>query len=226
MQNRAYQLALLSRKKTILRKKKQFVYFVHVLDEKGYPTGKYETKFDKEFEPLENTNGDKWHYVNLYGEPVEDNSKPSKDGNVVVGLCTMQYLILDVDERFEADVRDFAENYAKFQRLGSSLVGKTSNSTQRDLYGNVLGNYVIVFGLPISWEEISWHLKEARRLGMIKKVNAVFARFGYITSRTNAKNKDIPPPKIVKFFANGSMLGIKDYVSFWNLTKDTGFLNH
>jgi hypothetical protein len=66
------------------------------------------------------------------------------------------------------------------------------------------------------------HLTEARRLGMTKRVYAVFARFGYITERVNAKNKDIAPPEIVKFFSNGDMRKIRDYVQFLNRYNNLG----
>ena len=92
-----------------------------------------------------------------------------------------------------------------------------------DLYRQRLGKYCVVFGKPISWEEIRWHIKEARRLGMIERTVVIMTRFGNITERANAKNDKTPPPKIVKFFANGDMRGIRDYVSFLNRNKDLGF---
>jgi len=215
---RTYQLAL-NGKKTIFRKKKPVVYFIK--DEEG----KYVAKNVKKFEPCDYPlSGDNWYHANLYGNQAVEVNEPSEDGNVVLGFCTVSSLILDVDLQTKKRVLEFADTYAEFQGLGSSLVTKTSDSTQRDLLGNRLSNYGIIFGKPyLSWEEIAWHLSEARRLGMTKRVNAVFARFGYITERVNAKNKDIPPPEIVKFFPHGDMRAIRNYIQFLNRYKNLGF---
>ena len=72
------------------------------------------------------------------------------------------------------------------------------------------------------WEEISWHIKEARRLGMIERAFTKLRKFGYITERVNAKNNNTPAPKIIKFYANGSMIGIRDYVRFLNRYGNMG----
>jgi hypothetical protein len=229
---RAYQLALVSGKKTLLRKKKPLVYFVRKEVEKQMvgsitelsrnwtKVGEimYEARDVKKFEPCDYPlSGDNWFHADLFGERAVEKSEPSKDGNVVIGFCTVSSLILDVDLQTEEKVFEFADTYAEFQGLGSSLVTKTSESNQRDLLGNRLANWGIIFGKPeMCWEEIAWHLAEARRLGMIKRVNAVFARFGYITERVNAKNKEIPPPKIAKFFPHGEMRAIRNYVQFLN----------
>lgn len=57
---------------------------------------------------------------------------------------------------------------------------------------------------------------------MIERAFTKLREFGYITIRVNAKNDKIPPPRIIKFFANGDMRGIRDYVSFLNRYKDLG----
>ena len=106
--------------------------------------------------------------------------------------------------------------------MGSSLVVKTSDNYLTDFFGNKLGKYCVVFGKPLSWEEISWHIKEARRLGMIERAFTKLRKFGYITERVNAKNNNTPAPKIIKFYANGSMIGIRDYVRFLNRYGNMG----
>jgi hypothetical protein len=234
---RAYQLAL-SGKKTILRKKKPIVYFVRKEVKKEFIGSLTElcqnwmnegnimhvAKDVKRFEPHDvPLSGKNWYNADLYGGKAFDETEPSKEGNVVLGFCTISSLILDVDLQTKERVLKFADTYAEFQGLGSSLVTKTSDSTQKDLLGNRLSNWAIIFGKAnMCWEEIAWHLGEARRLGMTKRVNAVFARFGYITERANAKNKDIAPPEIVKFFPHGDMRKIRDYVQFWNRYKNLG----
>jgi hypothetical protein len=222
MRSKTYQLAL-SGKKTLFKRKQPFVYFVRLYDEKGYPTGEHEVRDVKKFESCDYPlSGDTWYHKDLYGNRATESIPPFK-GNIVIGYSSSCYLILDCDLQTKATVLYFAKEYTQFHNLGSVLVMRTSKSTQRDLYKNKLANYAVIFGLPLPWEEIAWHLQEARRLGMVNRVNSVFARFGYITSRINAKNKDTPPPKIIKFFGNGSMLGIRDYVQFLNRYKDFGF---
>lgn len=235
---RWYQLAL-SGKKTILHKKKAIVYFVRKEVEKevvGSLTEltknwmkvgdvMYIAKDAKKFEfhdiPL---SGDNWFHADLYGKKAVDKPTRSKGGNVVLGFCTVTSLILDVDLQTKERVFEFADTYAEFQGLGSSLVTKTSDSTQRDLFLNRLSNWGIIFGkADMCQEEIAWHLSETRRLGMIKRVNAVFARFGYITERVNAKNKHISAPTIAKFFAHGNMRAIRNYVQFLNRYRNLGF---
>jgi len=226
---RTYQLAL-SGKKTIFHKKKPIVYFIRVScidpieESNDFEKEVYLAKDVKKFDPCDYPlSGDKWLHSNLCGERAVEKIEPSKDGNVVLGFCTVSSLILDVDEQLKERVLEFADIYAEFQGLGSSLVTETSKSSQRDLLGNELANYCIVFGKPnMCWEEVSWHLSEARRLGMVKRVNAVFARFEYITERANSKNKNIPPPKILKFFPHGDMRKIRDYVQFLNRYKALG----
>jgi hypothetical protein len=219
---RAYQLAL-SGKKTLFKRKKPTLYYVNVYDEKGYPTGEHKVSYITKFKPCDYPlSGDNWYHKDLYGNRATE-AIPPFNGNIVIGYSSSCYLILDCDLQTKATVIYFAKKYTKFHGLGSVLVMRTSKSSQEDLYMNKLANYAVIFGLPLPWEEIAWHLQEVRRLGMVNRVNSVFARFGYITSRINAKNKDTPPPQIVKFFANGSMLGIRDYFQFLNRYKDFGF---
>ena len=90
-------------------------------------------------------------------------------GNVILAFTSDTVLMLDCDLKREDEVIEFAEEYAKFHKLGSVLVMKTSDSNQLDLYGNRLGNYCVIFGKPLSWEEIRWHIKEAYKLGMLTR---------------------------------------------------------
>lgn len=91
-------------------------------------------------------------------------------GNVVIGFTTNSYLMLDCDLQREEDVLRFAEEYAKFHKLGSSLVMETSNPKQMELdLKHLLKNFCVIFGKRIAWEENKWHVKEAYRLGWLLK---------------------------------------------------------
>ena len=235
---RSYQLALLSGKKTILKVKEPIVRFVrwhliqHIeecadLDKVVWIPKLIVTEKEKIRELRESNvplSGLHWCNNDLYGNPAkEPPSKPS-DGNVVLGLSTSCNLILDIDYQAENEVLEFAQEYAQYHKLGAIAIFKTSDKYRTDLFGNKLGKYCAVFGKYIGWEEIRWHIKEARRLGMIERTVVIMTRFGDITERANAKNKDTPPPRLIKFFPNnhGDMHGIRDYVSYWNLSKDLG----
>jgi hypothetical protein len=101
--------------------------------------------------------GDGWYNKDLYGNRATEAHTISKDGNVVIGhsnSAPFLYLILDIDLQTKETVLWFAKKYAKFHHLGSSLVLQTSESSLLDLFGNRLGNFCVVFGLPIGWEEI------------------------------------------------------------------------
>jgi hypothetical protein len=236
---REYQLALLSGKKTLLKVKEPILKFVrrtviqHIeecadLEKVVYIPKLVTTEEDKLRKLTESDaplSGNDWYNADLYGKrAVEPPSKPS-EGNVVLGFSTSCNLILDIDYQAEDIVLEFAKEYSKFHDLGSSVVLKTSDKYRTDLFGNKLGKYCAVFGKYIDWEEIRWHIKEARRLGMIERTVVIMTRFGDITERANAKNKDTPPPKLIKFFPNnhGDMHGIRDYVSYLNRNKELGF---
>lgn len=110
----------------------------------------------------------------------------SKDGNVVIGFCTRNLLMLDLDLHSEAVAKKFVKCYSKFHKLGSVLLLKTSDSTVADAFGNELNNYSAIFGKVLSWKEIMWHLKECLRLEMIEPAFLRLRKFGYITIRVNA----------------------------------------
>lgn len=234
---RSYQLALLSGKKTLPKVKEPIVTFVrqtviqHIEEcadlEKVVYIPQYLVSESEEMRRLIESDvplsGKAWHNADLYGnKAIEPASKPS-DGNVVIGFSTSSNLILDIDFQAEETVFEFAKEYAKFHDLGSSVVLKTSDKYRTDLFCNKLGKYCVVFGKYLGWEEIRWHILEARRLGMIERTVVIMTQFGDITERANAKNKDTPPPRLIKFFANGDMHGIRDYVSYLNRNKDLGF---
>lgn len=146
----------------------------------------------------------------------------SDDGNVVLGYTSSSVLMLDCDLKREEEVKAFAEECAKFYGLGSALVMRTSKSTQVDLYGRSLGNYCIIFGKILDWQEIRWHVQEAYRLGMVNRAFTALREFGYITIRVNAKNNKIPYPESLYFFQNGDDTGIVKFLEHWNICKDLG----
>ena len=54
--------------------------------------------------------------------------------------------MLDLDLHTEAVAKKFVKSYSKFHELGSVLLLRTSDSTQRDLFGNELNKYAAIFG--------------------------------------------------------------------------------
>lgn len=144
------------------------------------------------------------------------------DGNVVLAYQSDCVLMLDCDLKREDEVIEFAKEYAKFHDLGSALVMKTSENGQVDLFGEPLANFCIIFGKVLSWEEIRWHIREAYRLGMVKKDFTALRDFGFITIRVNAKNNKIPHPKIVYYFPKGDNRGVKGFLKHWVMCKNLG----
>ena len=149
----------------------------------------------------------------------------SKDGNVVIGFCTNNILMLDLDLHTEATAKAFVKSYSEFHKLGSVLLLKTSDSNQIDLLGNRLKKYAAIFGKPLIWDEILWHIKECRRLGMIERSFLNLRKFGYITIRVNAKNAKIPPPKVVAHYRLGDNTGVVLFLKFRKSCKDLGKQN-
>jgi hypothetical protein len=145
------------------------------------------------------------------------------EGNVVLGYCSDTTLMLDVDNQMEETVRDFAFSYTKHHRLGSVLIVKTSECGQLNLFGNRLASFAVIFGkCPLGWEEIQWHVTEARRLGMIERSFLRLRKFGYITIRVNDKNNRVPHPKIVGYYRNGDKTGIFRYLGFYSRCRKLG----
>jgi hypothetical protein len=156
-------------------------------------------------------------------EPTECRSN---DGNVVIGFCSTNILMLDLDYHTVAVAKKFSRSYAVFHSLGSALLLKTSDSTQVDLFGNKLDKFSVVFGKNLSWQEIQWHIKECRRLGMIERSFLNLRKFGSITIRVNAKNDSIPPPTIIKLYKLGDMTGIKEFCEFKKIAEPLGKSNN
>lgn len=145
-----------------------------------------------------------------------------KDGNIVLGFCSNTFLMLDLDLHTEAVAKAFSKSYSEFHDLGSALLILTSKSTQIDLFGNKLNKYAVIFGKLLTWDEIIWHIKEARRLGMIERSFLNLRKFGYITIRVNAKNDKTPPPKTVALYHLGDMTGIINFNEFRKACKNLG----
>lgn len=143
-------------------------------------------------------------------------------GNVVIGYTSSTFLMIDVDTGERKRVLDFAKQYTKKYRLGSVLVLLTSVDPQTDLSGNKLGKYAIIFGKPIAYAEVQWHINEARRLGMCERKFLVMRKLSYVTIRANAKNRKTPYPEIAAFIPNGDCTGIKHYMEIWRNSKHLG----
>jgi hypothetical protein len=149
----------------------------------------------------------------------------SDKGNVVLAYTSDCHLMLDCDLKREDEVVLFSEEYSKFHDLGSSAVWKTSDTPQVDLYGKRLGNYCIIFGKVLSWDEIQWHIGECYRQGMVNKGFTALRKFGSITIRVNAKNDKIPPPMPISYFSNGSKEARKGVMAFtrhWVMCRKMG----
>lgn len=146
-------------------------------------------------------------------------------GNVVLAYTSDSHLMLDCDLQREDETIEFAEEYSKFHDLGSALVIETSRPKQMDLSldkDNLLNRYSIIFGKIIGWEEIRWHIREAYRLGMVKRDFLALREFGSITIRVSAKNDEIPYPKIVSYFRNGDRKGVMRFLRHWVMCKTMG----
>ena len=144
------------------------------------------------------------------------------DGNVVLGYTSDSILMLDCDLQREDEVKEFAEEYTKYHDLGSALVMRTSKSTQVDLFFRPLGNYCVIFGKVLDWQEIKWHVTEAYRLGMVNRAFMALREFGSITIRVNAKNKKIPYPEPLHYFKNGDETGVKEFLEYWAMHRRLG----
>lgn len=149
----------------------------------------------------------------------------SDRGNVVIGYTSDSHLMLDYDLMKETKAVGFTRKYSKFHNLGSSITILTSEVKQMDLSldkNNLLNRYTAVFGKIIDWEESRWHVKEAYRLKMVKKDFVAIRKFGSITIRVNAKNDEIPAPKIVDYFPNGDRRGVMGFLRHWVMCRSLG----
>lgn len=146
-------------------------------------------------------------------------------GNVVLGYETSCHLMLDYDLKTKAQAVGFTRKYAKYHDLGSALTILTSQPKQMDLSldkDNLLNKFSAIFGKPIIWEEIQWHVKEAYELGMVDKSFLALRDYGSITIRLNAKNPDILAPKIVDYFDNGDDRGVMSFLRRWVMCRKLG----
>jgi hypothetical protein len=149
----------------------------------------------------------------------------SEKGNVVIGFCSDNILMLDLDLHTEETAKAFVKSYSKFHNLGSVLLLKTSDSKQIDLFRNKLNKYSAIFGKVLVWEEVLWHINETRRLGMVERSFANLRKFGFITIRVNAKNDKTPPPKVIAYYQSGDNRGILCFLEFRKAFKDIGKIN-
>jgi hypothetical protein len=151
-------------------------------------------------------------------------NSPSHDesGNIVVGYTSDSILMLDVDFKPQKEVIEFAKEYTEFHDLGSVLIIRTSESSQVDLFGNQLGNFCIIFGRILPWEETKWHIKEAYRLGMVKKNFLVMREIDLITIRVNAKNSEIPHPEVVYYLQKRTVKGVYKFLEYWIWHRNLG----
>ena len=144
------------------------------------------------------------------------------EGNVVIGHTVDSNLMLDYDMQTEDKAIKFTKKYAKFHKLGSALVCLTSEPKQMTFDGHILNNYCGIFGKKIDKREVMLHVKEAYRLGMVKKDFLALRQFGYITIRVNAKNDEKPYPKPIYYFRNGDSRGVMEFLRLWATCKNLG----
>lgn len=146
-----------------------------------------------------------------------------KEGNVVISYGTDTHLMLDCDLKLKDEVIKFSRKYAKFHDLGSAAVFETSDADKIDIHGNRLGNYCVIFGRIISWEECKWHLEEALRLVMVDKDYVdIMCKSGCMTIRVNTKNSKKHSPTLIDYFHNGDSTGITAFINHWKMCRDLG----
>lgn len=164
--------------------------------------------------------------INDDGEVIEKayDGYREDNGNVVVAYTNSCYLMLDCDLKLKREVIRFARDYAKTYDLGSVLVFRTSESTQVDLLGRVLGNFAVIFGRRISWDEIKWHVLNAYQLGLINKGFLILRKFGSTTIRVNAKNEEIPPLEPICYISSDKKgrEGTYRFVRYWIKNRNLG----
>jgi hypothetical protein len=142
-------------------------------------------------------------------------------GNIVIGFTTNCYLMLDADLKTEEAV-EWAREYSKEHQLGSVLIMKTSRSKQRDLLGNKLTNYCIIFGQRLPWQEIIAHIDNAYKKGIINKAFRNMRKYGVIIERINRKNKKKSCPAIFTYIRAGNNEGCMEYLHWWKWNKEIG----
>lgn len=137
----------------------------------------------------------------------------------MIGFCSKDYLMLDLDEQAEFIAKTFAKKYAQYRDLGSSALFETSDEYKIDFFGIPRKNYAVIFGARLNKRQIRCFLNEALELGVInQRFYKMRERCGWINIRTSGKGEK-KPPKLIQFFPNGDMLGILAYYRFLNMTK-------
>jgi hypothetical protein len=234
--SKSHQFALLSMKKTLFRRKQRTLYFlkrwrrVEECTDEMYVF--YVPKFI-ERQPFDINDclpelcGEGWYQQDLLGNQAFWTKKepltPSNESVACAGFSSPNCLMLDMDLQREERVLLFSRIYPKLMKLGSSALFSTSNSNQRDLCGHKLGNYLLVCGQPISKDEQQWHINKARKIGVVNKAWAEVTKYTPPVERTNAQSKRKGHPKLIKFFYNGEIWGVREYFRIFNKTKDEGF---
>jgi len=138
------------------------------------------------------------------------------EGNIPVGFTRDYLLMLDVDLNVGERVVKWAGEYGKKWRLGSTLIMLSSDSAQLDFERNKLYNFFIIFGQPMPWTEVMFHLKNAYEDKIINK--SFFAIRYYrrsITLRVTKKNKRKSHPKVFKYIPNGNNEGVMEFLGYW-----------
>jgi hypothetical protein len=113
----------------------------------------------------------------------------------------------------------WARTYTKFYNLGSVLIFRSSKTEETDANGYPLNNYFIIFGRPLSWKEIRWHIREAYCFGIVNKQFYEMRRLGNTTLRVSAKNSKKPQPRFVHYISNGDLTGCVEYVHLWRICR-------
>jgi len=147
----------------------------------------------------------------------------STEGYPIVGFTTDRFLMLDPDLAKPSSLVRYCKSYTKFYRLGCVLITKTSEPWQIDLFGKRLGNFTAIFGKPIEWQEILWHVEQAYKARVVSK-QFLLARIrdGTTTERVNRKNLKKSYPTAYRFIRNGDNAGCKEYVEFWANNRKIG----
>lgn len=146
-------------------------------------------------------------------------------GNIPIGFTRDDLLLLDIDLQTAERVVKWAREYGKKWHLGSVLIMKSSDPAQLDLQGNKLYNFYIIFGQPMPWTEVMFHLKNAYEDGIINKSFFAIRYYGYITLRVTKKNKRKSHPKVLGkkgYFPNGNNEGCMEFLRYWQENKLLG----
>jgi len=153
----------------------------------------------------------------MQGNPIVE------EGDVVVAYTREDTLMLDIDEQLESRVVNFGQRYSKcYKHLGGYIILETSKTPKVDLFGNRFGNYCVIFGKHLKWEEIVWHIEECRGMGIINEDFARIRMFGSITIRVNPKNDKKPALKVIHSNYGEDDEAIESFLEYYEMNKDLG----